>query len=184
MKKLIHKIKCFLKKLLGKKCCGQACTKAPEVVEPTPAPEAPKEEPKAEEPKAPEAKEEVEPGKEEPAESKPESAKIQSFLWKPVSDTTGNVVILVGCDAIRSEDLKCEILNKEGNKIRVDIRNTGRGNQLPTQKFGRVHFRVDRTAKKFEKAAPLTVQIYHTLGGKKVVLGKVRIKDPNRRLEK
>lgn len=126
----------------------------------------------------------VDPSRIDPDVSNVKSAKIQSFLWKPESDVTHNPVILVTCDALRSEDLKCEILNVKNRPIKIKIENSARANKLDQYKYGRIHFRIGRSAEKLLKLAKLTVVLYHTIGGKKVILKKIKIKDPTKRVER
>lgn len=168
LKKLLELIKSLFKKKESK---------------PEPKQEQPKEEPKPEE--KPEKPENHHEGKgEEPENSEFKKAKIDSFLWKPVSDGDGNVVILISCDNMISSDVKLEIKNRKGNAIKVSIRNTGRANGEAGQKFARIHYRIGRQATGFKKASPLTAVFYHTQKRKKEVIRKFRIKDPTKRLYK
>ena len=143
--------------------------------------EAPKEEtPVNEKPKPePKPKPEEKP-KEEHSSGEPKRSKVKgevtTFLWKPVADHSSNPVVVVGCDDIRSQDLKMEILGKKNKPLRVDIRVTGRANKLGHMKYGRINFRPQRTAKQFERSAPLKIRFYHTFTGKKKYV-KVRGKD-------
>ena len=180
---MIKKLKALLDKILCKlrlKKCSKPCSdcgkkESKPKLEPKPAPKKP--EPKPAEP-------EVEHARLEPPTSHPEKAKIQSFLWKPESDhAPHNPVIVVGCDALRSEDLHIEILNKNGNKVRMGVRNSGRANQLHPQKWGRIHFRLDRHSKKFKGAKPLTIILSTKVNGKKKILKKLKISDPTKRID-
>jgi hypothetical protein len=111
---------------------------------------------------------------EEP-ETNYKEAKVKSILWKPESDNDGNPVVLVSCDNVHSEDLKIEIRNKNGNKMRVGIQNTGRANQEAHCKFGRVHFRLDRSAERFKKASPIEIRVIVEKTGKKSGKNKSKI---------
>lgn len=170
MKKLLKKIKCWLKKLFGKNdCCKKKKPELTLVKTPT----------KPESTPTPEPKEEVDPERVEPDQSFPEQAKIQSFLWKPEGDHTNKPVVLIGCDALRSEDLSIEIYSAKGRKLKVGIRNTARANKMHEHKYGRIHFRIDRSGKDLVKNAPLTVVV--KTGDR--VLKKIKIQDPRKRLE-
>ena len=172
MKKLLKKLINLLKRLLGlledEKVVTQPEEKPEEVVT--------QPEPEQEKPEKPEDHEEK---LEDPEESDFENAKIDSFLWKPESDNDGKPVVLISCDNMKCEDVKLRIINKNGKKVKVGIRNSGhRANKEGHQKYGRIHFRLDRTASSLKRPAPLTLQFYHTLGkrGKAVVIKQFKVK--------
>jgi hypothetical protein len=200
---LLKKLKCLLKKLFGR-CKHKKCCEKPNltlVPSPEPKPEA-KPEPKPEakpeskqEYKAPDYHREAHEGTPEkfvdekglykdPRKSDFDNAKLQSFLWKPVSDNDGNPVIVVACDALRSFDLKVEIISEKGRKLKVDIDNAGRANPRHQDDFARIHFRLGRSAKNLQKAAPLTVLFFHENDGKKTVIAERKVKDPTKRIDK
>lgn len=118
----------------------------------------------------------------DPKQSNPDGT-LKSLLWKPKSDhAPHDPVVVVGCDSVRKEDLHMEILGKGGKVLKVSIRNTGRANG------NRVHFRVDRAAKKFNKSAPLQLRFFQHVDGKKKIVkfkGKntFTIKKPTHRVD-
>lgn len=132
-----------------------------------------------EETQKPETKPEVKTkAEDEPAKCDP-NGNITTFLWKPVSDNDGNVVVVVGCDTIRSRDLHMELLGKSGKTLKVPISYGGRANKLPQLKYGRIHFRLARKATEFKRSAPLVVRFYQKVNNKKkivTVMGKDFIK--------
>jgi hypothetical protein len=122
------------------------------------------------------------------------AAEVQSFLWKPESDTNPMVsVIVVSADEIRSDDLHVEIYSKNGRRVlglktHKNLYSSGRGNKLPKFKYGRINFKPGHTAERFAQLAPLTVKFYIKLGEEKryikcVGKDEVKIKDPTKRLE-
>ncbi len=142
-----------------------------------------KDDPVVEQPEA-EKPEDHEEKLEGPEESDFQHAHISSILWKPVSEGDGNPVILISCDNMRLEDVKLRILNKKGNRVKVGIRNSGhRANGESGKMFGRIHYRLDRSAKSLKRPAPLTLEFYHTgkNGKKAVVIKKWKIKNPSER---
>jgi hypothetical protein len=104
-------------------------------------------------------------------------------LWKPKADHDPNPVLIIGCDALISTDLKVRIHNNQGKVIRLSYRWTGRGNKFDWQKYGRIHVRFNRTATKLAEVSPLTVTLFHTLTGKDVILKTFTIKNPTKRYE-
>ena len=185
---MLDKLISLIKKLFCKlnlRACEKPCSGCPK-----PKKEQPKkeetEQPKKEQPKKKADKQEhVEPDRKEPDFSDFENIKIQSILWKPASDhAPHDPVVLVGCDALRSEDVYLEILNSSGNKLLIDIDNTKRANILHPQKYGRVHFRIRRSAKKFKKASPIKLVVSTEINGKKKVLKTLRVKDTTKRVDK
>lgn len=122
------------------------------------------------------------------------SAQVQTFLWKPISDTNPIVsVITVSADAIRSDELFVEIYDK-ANKIITGLipgknqYSSGRGNPLPGFKYGRINFKPGWTDKQFSKSAPIKIKFYTVVKGKRLyvkVLGKdyFEVKDPIKRIE-
>jgi len=138
--------------------------------QPKPKP-TPKPKPKPEKPKEEESSRD-----EEPSKSKAKG-EVTTFLWKPDADYVGNnPVVLAGCDDIRSQDLKMEILGRKNRPLKVEIKNTGRANRLGYMKYGRIHFRPQRSVSQFKRSAPLKIRFYHTFTGKKKYV-KVRGKD-------
>ena len=102
---------------------------------------------------------------------------VDTFLWKPLSDNNPLPVVVVSCETIKAKDLHMEIIGKSGKALKVDIQNNGsRANQLSGYKYGRIHFRPQRTAKAFNRSAPLKIRFFHTFTGKKVYV-KVRKRD-------
>ena len=168
-KKLLKKIEEFIKKLLGKDGDKPVNESKGSYVPSPPAkspPKKPKPKPNSENPYEP-----VPSGHDshgnviyDPLESNPDGV-IDRILWKPKSDHhPHNPVVVVGCAEIRKEDLKMEILGKSGKVLKVNIRNTGRANG------NRVHFRIDRSAEKFKRSAPLQLRFYHKVKGKKKIV--------------
>jgi len=90
---------------------------------------------------------------------------ISTFLWKPVSDYDGNVLVAVTCDNVR-RDLYMEILGKSGKALKVNISNSLAEEteevegDLVRLKYSRVYFEVARKAINFNKSAPLIIKFY------------------------
>jgi hypothetical protein len=105
----------------------------------------------------------------EPAKSS-ENAVIQTFLWKPTADHNPFPVIVVSCDMAKSSDLRCEIISKTGKQLAFLAHSGSRANQLPGFKFGRVHFRLTKSAKSLVRSAPVTVKFYLQVGRRTIPL--------------
>lgn len=178
--KLIDKIKRFFKKLFGKdekKSSGSSSgTPTTSTPKPKPTPKPVDQDPYALVPSGQDSH-----GNTiyDPKKSNP-NGKIDSILWKPKADHNPNAVVVVGCEDVRKEDLKLEILGKSGKPLKVNIPMTGRANG------NRIHYRPDRTAKDFKKSAPIQLRFYQMVDGKKVIVqfkGKnvLTVTDPTRR---
>lgn len=185
MKKLLKKLIKFLKKLFGAKeeesnPSGDAST-PPNTPAPNPIP-----------PPQVNGPEPIDPTG-DPAHSNP-NGQVQTFLWKPESDTNPQVsVIVVSADELRSDELKVEILDKNNKEIPglIPDKNkysNGRGNGLPGFKYERINYKPGLTDKQFKKFAPLKVKFYLKLasGRKDVkVLNKefIIVKNPEERVD-
>lgn len=189
IEKLLDKLKKLLKKLLGngdKKATKPSPGGAGVVGSTPPAKEPPKKpnEPETDNPYAlvPSGQDSHGNTIYDPKKSNPDG-KLKSILWKPKSDhAPHDPVVVVGCDDVRKEDLKLEILGKSGSVLKVGIRMSGRANG------NRVHFRIDRAAEKFKKSAPIKLRFFQTVKGKKKIVqfkGKdtLTIQSPTRRKE-
>lgn len=124
-----------------------------------------------------------------------ELGKILSVLWKPVSDTDGFPVVVVGCDDVPAEELYIEISKSDSDQP-LSIRNNRpsfwgavRGNQLPGHKYGRMNFKMKENLKYFTKAAPIRIRFFQYIKGQKQYLpimkeGKyIVVKNPKQRLD-
>jgi len=178
---LLDKLIKFLKKIRDLFSSKKTENKSSKPIQPTtpsqskaPAPSVPVES----NPPAP-GQEEVEHDRREPAWTNMEKADITSFLWKPSQDhKKGYPVVLVSADHVRSEDISVEIIGKGGKPLKVDVDNTGRANLLGGDKYGRIHFRINRTSRAFKRSAPLKLRF--TVKGKPVkVMGRDTINVPN-----
>jgi len=120
-----------------------------------------------------------------PEKSILKEAKIQSFLWKPASENDSNVVILVTADQLKTEDLKMRILNHKKKVMKkINIRNSGRSNKLGHFLYPRITFRLDRSAEKLKRKAPLFVQFYvKRKNGSEKKLKTIKIIDPTKRVD-
>lgn len=189
MKKLIEKLISFLEKLL-KKFKKQPVETPPTIpnVEVEPEDSLPKPPPVIEQ----ETQEKID-STGDPKKTKA-GAQVQTFLWKPLSDTNPIVsVITVSADDIRSDELFVEILDKS-NKVIPNLIpgknrwSAGRGNGLPGYKYERINFKPGLTDKQFQKHAPIKVKFYTQVGKVKTyvkVMNKdfIKVDKPTQRLD-
>lgn len=126
--------------------------------------------------------------KEDEPEKNDLSSSVQTFLWKPVADHNPFPVVVVSADGFKTNDLQMEILGKSDKVLKVGIQNTGRANKLGHMKYARIHFRINRTAKDFNKSSPLKVRFFVLKNKKRIdvkVMGKnhMVIKSPTGRID-
>lgn len=173
LKKLKELIKKLLEKLGFRKEAAPKEEKPEEEAIPVPK-EDPKEEPEEDKRFA------------DPKKSNPK-ANIPTFLWKPESDNAPhNPVVVVACDEVRNEDLKCKIYGQNGKLLEnLSGSSTGRANGLPGFKYGRIHFRPSKSDKQLKKRAPLKIEFCLPDGSIIKIRNRKdkKVKDPTKRID-
>jgi hypothetical protein len=118
---------------------------------------------------------EPEPVKVEESLDDPEATEVNGpgithCLWKPVSDTSPEVVIVVAADTIRREHLVLELRDSSDKIIKLKTNRSysdHRGNQLPDHKLGRFNFKPGFKIENLKSREPITVKFFIQIGKKK-----------------
>lgn len=99
----------------------------------------------------------------EPTETDLTGPGVTHCLWKPLSDTSPELVVVVAADTIRKEHLFMEFFDKNDKPIKLKT-NTSysdhRGNKLDDHKLGRFNFKPGFKVEDLEKRAPISVQFF------------------------
>lgn len=180
LKELYKKLKKFIRKLLGKEKKVEEPAPVPEP-QPEPTPE-PKPEPPKPEPEPPKDPYGGKPPGEYVGWSDPvnhpmnnweplkteKADRVDSFLWKPVSDNTHMPVVVVSCDKVRRMDLYIELYDSQWQRINYGV-NThngdGRGNRI--HKYARINFYIKVPAENLKAHGPFNVKFYQLINGQK-----------------
>ena len=207
-KKIWREIKDFFEKLFDRDEEGKAPVE-PTPEEPKPAPEPPKPEPTpapAPQPEPPKDPYNGKPPGEYVGWSDPQrhpynnweplqtqkADRVDSFLWKPVSDNTHMPVVVVSCDKVRRHDLYIELYDGQWQRIdygRAKHNGDSRGNRI--HKYARINFYIKVPAEHLKPRAPFNVKFYQIIDGKKHYLEIMKtgldyivINDPTARLDR
>lgn len=99
----------------------------------------------------------------EPTETNTQGPGVTHCLWKPLSDTSPELVVVVAADTIRREHLFIEFFDKNGKPIGLKTNKSysdHRGNKLSDHKLGRFNFKPGFKVEDLEKRAPISVQFF------------------------
>ena len=94
--------------------------------------------------------------------------RVDSFLWKPVSDNTHKPVVVVSCDKVRRMDLYCELFDAQWRPIdtgKAPHSGDSRGNRM--HKYARINFYMKLPMQHFQAHAPFHVKLYQKINGQK-----------------
>jgi len=94
--------------------------------------------------------------------------RVDSFLWKPVSDNTDLPVVVVSCDKVRRGDLYIEIYANNWNPISTGKPNhngDSRGNRIHV--YARINFYFKVNIDYLRAYSPFHVKLYQIIEGQK-----------------
>lgn len=106
----------------------------------------------------------------DPAETDVKGPGVTHCLWKPISDTSPELVLAVAADTIRREHLFIKLFDSTGKPLKIKSNKSysdHRDNQLPDHKLGRFNFKPGLTVEQLKSLEPITVKFYIQIGKKK-----------------
>lgn len=116
------------------------------------------------------AEQSVEQDLDDPTETDVNGPGVTHCLWKPLSDTSPELVLAVAADSIRREHLRLEFFNAKNKPIKLKTNKSysdHRGNQLPDHKLGRFNFKPGFKVESLVKHEPITVKFFIEIDGKR-----------------
>lgn len=125
----------------------------------------------------------------DPKETNVQGAGVTHCLWKPLSDTSPELVVVVAADTIRREHLFIEFFDKNEKPIGLKTNKSysdHRGNKLSDHKLGRFNFKPGFKVEDLKNRAPISVGFFIKIGNVKYHckvggLDKFEIKDVTKR---
>jgi hypothetical protein len=88
---------------------------------------------------------------------------IETFLWKPASDTSGKPVVVVSCDLVPRDELNIAIVGTS-----YSISHKSRGNKL--HKYGRINFYLNEPLQHFQRASGLRITFFQIKDGSHIIV--------------